>query len=97
MTIETKTTIQLSDVKAVEFECRNCHRIYVYPLEVARNPPISCDCVPNSRWMTVGGDMHQRLTNLIGLVQQLSTANNEPFAMRFVVEGISDRASGGKD
>ena len=96
MTIETKTTIQLSDIKAIEFECKNCHRIALSPIAVATTPPYYCECHVPPEWMPQGGDMYQRIKNLIGLVQQLAQANNEPFAIRLVVDGISDRASTAK-
>jgi hypothetical protein len=34
MTSETRTTIQLSDIRAVEFECNHCHHRLVRPLGV---------------------------------------------------------------
>lgn len=95
MTVETKTTIQLSDVKAVEFQCRQCHRILPCPIEVTKEPPIHCDC-KTPHWMPVGGEMYCGVMKLIELIKHYGKANNEPFAMRFVVDGLSGPASGGK-
>ena len=38
MTIETKTTIEASDIVSVEFECSKCHSKTSWPLAVAKNP-----------------------------------------------------------
>lgn len=94
MTIETKTTVELSDIKTVEFECRNCHSISLWPLDVAKSPPISCHC-DGDQWMTHGGDMFASITRLIELMQRFSKTTKEPFVMRFGL-APSVHASGGK-
>ena len=96
MTIETKTTIQLNDVKAVEFECKNCHRITIVPIQVAKSIPISCQC-ESPHWMSVNGEMHQGLIRLMELLGRFGEANREPFSSRFVIDGTSGRASTAKD
>jgi hypothetical protein len=97
MTVETKTTVQLSDIASIEFECNNCHRIISTPLLAAKNPQTECEC-SSQQWMTVGGDTYRQLTQLIILVQQFSGSRNEPFTMRFGLKSsASDRASGGRD
>lgn len=88
MTIETKTTIQLSDIKAVEFECKNCHRVVSWPLDTARNPPFSCECAGSPQWMSVGGDTYRDLTHLIALIQRYGKSNGEQFVLRFTVNGL---------
>jgi hypothetical protein len=95
MTVETKTTIQLSDIKAVEFECKNCHRVVSWPIQVVMKLPTECTC-STPQWMTIGGDMHQRLTSLIEQIRTLAKASGEPFVIRFAVEGVSGHVSSGK-
>lgn len=98
MTVETKTTIELSDVEAVEFECKNCHSVSKWPISIAKSPPLQCHCGSPSQWMTLGGDMHTNITHLIELMRQLGKAQNEPFAMRFTLKtSASVRVSDGKD
>jgi hypothetical protein len=97
MTIETKTTLQLSDLKVIEFECKNCHRILSWPLENFKEPPLNCDCNARGQWMPHGGDTFASIIKLIRSINQFSQANNEPFAIRFVVRGISDHAASDKD
>ena len=99
MTIETKTTLQLSDITAIEFECKSCHRIVSLPLP-AKSPqqvPIACDCNMSQQWMIAGGDMYRSLLTLLNQIQRIAEATNEPFSLRFVTVGLSGRASGGKD
>lgn len=98
MTIETRTTIQLSDVTAVEFKCKNCGRIISWPIEAAK-VPTECDCrnPPQPAWMPFGGETYADLMKLLSLIKRWGSANNEPFTLQFVVRGISDRAASGRD
>jgi hypothetical protein len=98
MTVETKTTIQLSDVTTIEFECVKCHMVSSYPLDIALHPQGSCvnGC---GEWMPFGGDTYRSLTHLIELMKRFAKATNEPYIMRFGITTAStlDRASGEKD
>ncbi len=78
MTIETKTTIQLSDVTAVEFTCKNCGRIITWPIGAAK-VPTECDCKPpmQAGWMPYGGETYAGLMRLLTLIKQWGSANNE--------------------
>lgn len=97
MTVETRTTIQLSDVATIEFECGECSRVVSIPLLAARNPQTGCECSHN-QWMTIGGDTYRQLGQLILMMQQFSGSRNEPFKMRFGLKSsISDRVSSDKD
>lgn len=95
MTIETKTTVQLSDIRTVEFECKKCHSISSWPLEIAREVPVKCHC-DSEQWMAYGGDQYAAMARLLMLMQRFSTANNEPFVMRFGL-AASVHASDDKD
>jgi len=97
MTIETKTTLQLSDIITVEFECAQCHAVTSWPLLVARNPPTRCRCTEQD-WMGKGSDMYSNISDLITLLQQFSKAKNGPFIMRFGInyDASLARASGSK-
>lgn len=99
MTVETKTTIELSDIDSVEFECKHCHSVSAWPLSVARRPPARCHCENSPQWMVGGGDMDNNITRLIELMRRLSEAQKEPFTMRFAIKSaaLGDRASRAKD
>lgn len=98
MTVETKTTIQLSDITTIEFECAKCHTVASYPLDVVQHPQGSCanGC---GEWMPFAGDTYKSLTKLIELVKRFGKATSEPFILRFGVkpEIASGRAFGEKD
>ena len=96
MTVETKTTIELSDIKAIEFECKNCGRIVAWPIKAAKEPPFQCDC-NTPQWMSVGGDTYRSLMTLIDAIKRHGNAQGEPFILRLVVAGLSGRAVSGKD
>ena len=82
MTVETKTTIQASDIITIEFECTHCHSITSTPLNVAQNPPIRCSC-GHENWMAHGGADYAAITDLITLLKQFGRAPNTPYIMRF--------------
>lgn len=84
MTVETKTTIQLSDLTSIEFECKDCGATTSWPMPVAKNPPTTCRC-RDEQWMTHGGQTYRDLSNLIELIQRLGKADGEKFVMRFRV------------
>ena len=94
MTVETKTTIQASDITSVEFECKNCGAVSVWPIKVAKNPPTMCNCSPDQRWMTIGGASYASIVDFIELIRRMAELSNEPFVMRL---GLSDHVSAGKD
>jgi len=99
VTAETKTTLQLSDITAVEFECKNCQRVVSLPLPLksANQVPTFCDCNVPRQWMPVGSDAHRTLLALMDYIQRYAKATDEPYVLRFVTTGLSARASGGKD
>jgi len=86
MTIETKTTIQLSDLINIEFECRACGATTSWPIGVAKNPPTSCRC-RDEQWMPIGGQVYRDISALIDLVQRLSNTDGEKFVMRLRLKG----------
>src|SRR5579864_7613061 len=89
MAVETKTTIQLSDIVSVEFECQKCHSITTWPLAVAKQPQMSCAC-SSTRWMSHGDEMFRGISDLLALVKRMGRASGkEPFIMRFGIQGLS--------
>lgn len=97
MTVETKTTIQLSDFATVEFECANCHSISSWPLNVAKFPPAKCHC-SQELWMPIGGDIYRNITDLIELIKRFAgSKGKEPFILRFGLSSSVVPVSGDKD
>ena len=98
MTVETRTTIQLSDVTAVEFKCKSCGRVLSWPIEAAK-VPTECDCrgYMQPGWMPIGSETYAGLVKLLDLIKQWGRADNESFTLQFVVRGLSAPAVSGKD
>lgn len=92
MTVETKTTIELSDIGDVQFECKNCGFVATYPLRKFRSPPTACGCHQEKQWMTHGGEMYAGISQMVELMRRMSNATSEPFTMRFGLRGALDSA-----
>jgi hypothetical protein len=89
MTVETKTTIQFSDIATIEFECNDCHSKMVWPLKIAKNPPMSCSCNRDKQWMPSGGDTQHNISRLIALLQDFSASKGEPYTIRLGLKNAS--------
>jgi hypothetical protein len=94
MTVETKTTIQLSDITAIEFECKNCHATLSWPVAIFKHPPTACPCRTDQHWMAQGGSLFEAITEMVENLRGLSKAGNEPFIMRL---GVRELSASGRD
>ena len=87
MTSETRTTIQLSDFKGVEFECVQCHVRIVRPLGVWNFPLDSClEC--GAVWTHYKGTMNvlRAISSEIAKIAAIDKPDNEsPFIVRFEI------------
>jgi hypothetical protein len=83
MTIETRTTVELSDIRHVEFECLTCHAKYVYPIDKFAYPPFVCGvCQPPKLLIAERGKECEDIKQLIYLINRFFE-NPEGYAMRF--------------
>ena len=87
MTSEVRTTIQLSDIRTVEFECLHCHSRIVRPVGGTQPLMLGCpECGDN--WAHYRGDM-EVLTRLASQLAKLSgiddPKNEAPFIVRFEI------------
>lgn len=89
MTAETKTSIQLSDIQTVQFECKKCHTITEWPLSLGRPPLAKCPSCDEPQWMHHGGETFIALNHLLELMHRFSAADGEGFVMRFGVSSFS--------
>ncbi len=98
MTVETKTTIEPDDLMTVEFVCKGCNAVRSFPIGKFLGPPLRCEC-RDENWMTHSGDIYQSICRLVGLIERMAQAKNEPFVLRFGVRGVSvsDHVSRAKD
>lgn len=88
MTIETRSTIELADIIAIEFECRDCRAKVVRKIDGFKNVPGFCgNC--EKQWLIDGSQAHDNLYRFLVRLQELSKASGEPFLLRFEVKGLT--------
>ena len=96
MTIETRTTIEPSDISAIEFECTTCHARVAIPINKFKNAPLSCSsCNENEQkqWFIPGSTDYSHMRALGETIQLYSGIGKpESFVMRFHL--TNDSASG---
>jgi hypothetical protein len=102
MTSETRFTVDLADVRAIDLLCKACTG------SVALNPkwrkalmiPISCPSCGET-WLTEGSEMHRAIRDLLDSIRtigEMEERNEFKFELRVTVpHEPSDRASGEKD
>ncbi|SRR6266404_991206 len=89
MTIETRTTIQLSDIEAIEFQCKNCNVKYVYPIKQFEGPPIFCGCNTQDAWFVANSPDRSDIAKLGEVVRRFSNQPQSKFTLRLEVKGVS--------
>jgi hypothetical protein len=103
MTVETRRTIELTDIDAIEYECRKCGATTVRLLDESHRIPVACgNCA--TVWTIETSQEHMDLMRFVSLLRYFpkSTANAH-VRIKLEVRGIeesvnaSGRASGGKD
>ena len=82
MTVETRTTIELGDINAVEFECKNCRTKTVRQLDKLQ-VPTSCDNC-GDRWFIDGNPESGELGFFIKKLQYYGS-HDFRYALRFQI------------
>lgn len=87
MTAETRITITLSDIKAVEFECAECHVRTTRPVSEDNFIPEMCPAngCQNKNWFAHGSQEHKDLMFLIDVIHQYGQRRNPKYNIRFEV------------
>ena len=83
MTVETRTTIEFSDIKSIEFECANCHTKTAVPIDKFKQPPISCHGCDSQQWFIPGSKDLSDLMQMVGSMGRFSGIGKVLFTMRF--------------
>jgi hypothetical protein len=97
MTIETKTTIEMRDIKTVEFECGTCHTKLVYDIDKFTSPMMFCNvCQPTKTLVADRSTEFQDIRHLIHLINRFAQLDPALFRMRFDVTGLSVSREAGK-
>lgn len=94
MVIETKTTLELSDVMAIEFECEVCHTRTALSIANFKNPPMHCPfCQDSPQWFIAGNRDYTDVVALGRVIQWFSSAEKpKGFIMRLHI--MNPSASG---
>jgi transcription elongation factor Elf1 len=90
MTIETRATIQLGDVLAVEYECRECKAKIVRPIVAERTNAVPTQCGNCGAVWIEGTQARQNLADMLNLIALLRDQNGSRFTLRFEVAGLAD-------
>lgn len=86
MTIETRSTIELSDVVACEFVCNKCKTKTVRLLNADFNLPGMCGNCQNT-WLTEGQESND-LRIFLNLLQRYA-AGPRPFTLRLEIKDLA--------
>lgn len=90
MTIETRCLIEPKDITAIEFQCRKCGARLVLGLDNLEQVPTSCaKC--DTAFFIHSSQEHSRLHHFIQKIRDFAAASNEPYILRFQVDGLGDR------
>jgi hypothetical protein len=91
MTVETKMTLELNDVTAIEFECNACHARTTLSITNFRNPPMHCSLCQNPQQWFIGGDRDYSDIVALGRVIQWFSGAERPkgFVMRLHITNPS--------
>jgi len=85
MTVETKTTLELKDIKAIEFECANCHAKTVFPVAKYENPPTRCASCESPQWLIPGSEEWEGLNRLGKTIRKISESRQPSFTLRLEI------------
>lgn len=87
MTVETRTTFELPDVKAVEFECTACHAKVSFSIEGFKQPPIRCPGCDSAQWLIPGSEDYMDIVRLVRTMERFLKSNGKLFSLRFELKG----------
>lgn len=90
MTSETRTTIQLADIVAIEFECHNCHSKVIRPISLDNAVPARCSQGCQPQWFIDTSQDHLKMRELLALMEYCSKINSKDFSFRLEVRGLGN-------
>lgn len=102
MTIETRSTIGIGDVTAIEYECAHCHSQMIRLLDDKHNIPMRCGNCP-ALWFAEDSNEHNDLKLLVSVLREFPKSSvNAQVAIKLEIRDLSkisasDRASRAKD
>jgi len=102
MTFETRATIQICDILAIEYECPKCRAKSVRPIVDPSNREGRSNAIPracgncNALWIPENSQVEQDLRELLNSIGEFrSEGERLPFAMRFEIFVPENNAESG--
>ena len=89
MTARTKTTLELSDIVAIELECKKCGATMSYRIGQPFQPPTRCVACNHEQWLVVGGQDWESICRLAITISQLASNAPQGFTLRMEVTSPS--------
>ena len=87
MTSEVRTTIQLSDFKAVEFECRQCHCRIVRPMGGVQPLLPNCpECGISWAQSRAVMEFLAKMVSQVPMASAIDKQTDSPFIVRFEID-----------
>ena len=87
MTFETRTTINLEDIRAIEYECTKCHSRSVRLLDDKHTVASGCNNC-NNRWLADGSQEHEDLKTLLNVLRNFRKSSvNTHVTIRLDISG----------
>jgi hypothetical protein len=84
MTVETKMTIEMGDIRAVVFECPTCKARISIPLTQDNHPPFKCRNGACPKIFFADSSLEwNELRNALGFLGRYAEAKELPFRIRF--------------
>ncbi len=85
MTLQSQATIELADIRAIEFECAVCHAKMVFPVESFTVPPTKCCSCKSEQWMAHGDGEWEDLMRLGEIILWYGKSGNSSFRVRLEI------------
>jgi hypothetical protein len=82
MTLETRTTLELKDVKALEFECAKCHTKIAFPITQFSQPPLRCVACDGEQWLIGGSQDWESISRFAKAIQWFVSKPPKGFVLR---------------
>jgi hypothetical protein len=87
MTIETKTSIELKDIQAVEVECRQCHAKQIRNIDAFKNFPVVCgNC--ETQLIIPGSRNYEQMMLFVRHIGELAQDEGERFTLRLQIKAL---------
>jgi hypothetical protein len=93
MTTETRTTIELKDIIAVEMLCTKCGSRIVRPITLDNAVVTRCSRGCQVQWFIEGSREHESLVNLLRLIHDCAQIKNDGYKLQFEVKGLNEARS----